>query len=174
MRVNTDDYAGTKWNTASSSTSLLPGTRVEIFVALGLIVVVIGAALVTLRKDLPTWDRAPIATSVLTYLFLGVAVLGTAGAFLSTYSKYSSLVDAVRENRVAVVEGAVANFRPMPSGGHALEHFCVSGKCFSYSDYSVSAGFNNTNSHGGPIREGLTVRVTYVGNTITKLEVVGL
>jgi hypothetical protein len=42
---------------------------------------------------------------------------------------------------------------------------------FCYSDYEVTAGFNNSASHGGPIREGLPVRVSYIGNTIVRLEV---
>jgi hypothetical protein len=67
----------------------------------------------------------------------------------------------------------VTGFMPMPVTGHAMEHFCVSGACFSYSDYVVTAGFNRTSSRGGPIREGLPVRVTYLGNTILKLEVGG-
>jgi hypothetical protein len=42
------------------------------------------------------------------------------------------------------------------------------------SDYKPSSGFNQTSSHGGPIRSGLQVRIYYVdpgsGPTITKLE----
>jgi hypothetical protein len=41
----------------------------------------------------------------------------------------------------------------------------------SYSDYVVTAGFNNTASHGGPIRQDLPVRISYVGNSIVKLEI---
>ena len=59
----------------------------------------------------------------------------------------------------------------MPVSGHAMEHFCVRQACFEYSDFVITAGFNNTASYGGPIRDGLPVRVTYVGNAIAKLEV---
>jgi hypothetical protein len=59
----------------------------------------------------------------------------------------------------------------MPYGGHADEKFTVNGATFSYSDYSVTAGFNNTKSHGGPIDEGKRVRVTHLGNIIVRLEV---
>jgi len=52
-----------------------------------------------------------------------------------------------------------------------MESFTVGGRRFSYSDYEVTAGFNNTASHGGPIRAGLHVRVTYWGNLILRLEV---
>ena len=52
-----------------------------------------------------------------------------------------------------------------------MERFCVSGTCFEYSDYVVTGGFNNTSSHGGPIRAGLPVRVSHVGDRIVKLEI---
>jgi hypothetical protein len=47
----------------------------------------------------------------------------------------------------------------------------VESQCFSYSDYGDSVGFSNTSVRGGPIKAGLPVRVTFVGNTILKLEV---
>jgi hypothetical protein len=65
----------------------------------------------------------------------------------------------------------VRNFKPMPYAGHAEESFDVAGVPFRYSDYQVSVGFNNTASHGGPIREGLPVRISFVGNTILRLEI---
>ncbi len=67
----------------------------------------------------------------------------------------------------------------MPEGGHADEHFLVNGVSFSYSDYEISAGFNNTSSHGGPIHEGLPVHIWYrdIGNgrnnEILRLEIAG-
>jgi len=70
-----------------------------------------------------------------------------------------------------VVEGTVSRFVPMPVTGHAMERFCVHDTCFEYSDFVITSGFNNTSSHGGPIREGLPVRVTFVGNKIVKLEI---
>ena len=38
----------------------------------------------------------------------------------------------------------------MPEKGHAVEHFKVNGHYYEYSDFEVSAGFNNTSTHGGP------------------------
>jgi hypothetical protein len=74
-----------------------------------------------------------------------------------------------------VVTGLVRDFVPMPSEGHAEERFCVQTACFHYSDYIQTGGFNHTSSRGGPIREGLPVRVTYAAspgaNVILKLEV---
>src|ERR1700722_4273604 len=76
-----------------------------------------------------------------------------------------------------VASGAVSEFIPMPYGGHAMEHFCIRELCFNYSDYELTGGFNTTSSHGGPIRAGLSVRVTYVESpvlfrpVIVKLEI---
>jgi nitrate reductase NapE component len=47
----------------------------------------------------------------------------------------------------------------------------VQGVRFCYSDYMLVCGFNNTSSHGGPVRSGLPVRVTYAGENIFKLEI---
>jgi hypothetical protein len=52
-----------------------------------------------------------------------------------------------------------------------MERFTVNGVEFSQSDYVVTCGFNDTASHGGPIREGLQVRIHYVDNAILKLEI---
>ena len=142
------------------------------FPAFGLVFVVVGAGLVAFRKNLPGWwGKHPTASNVFAFFFLGFAMLWTVVSFVATYYDYSSLSTAEQTNRVRVVEGIVTKFKPMPATGHAMERFCVSDKCFEYSDNVITAGFNNTSSHGGPIREGLPVRVSYVGNSITKLEV---
>jgi len=84
---------------------------------------------------------------------------------------YRNAKDAYIHGRYSVIEGTVANFHPMPYSGHEEERFSVSGVDFSYSDYILVPCFNNTASHGGPIREGLRVRIAYSGNCILKLEV---
>jgi hypothetical protein len=77
-----------------------------------------------------------------------------------------------RSGQFSVVEGRVSNFRPMPYTGHAAESFTVNGLLFSYSDFDKSkCGFRNTASHGGPIREGLQVRIAAHAGRILKLEV---
>lgn len=142
------------------------------FPAFGLVGIAAGALLVARRKHLPgTWAKRPVASAVFAWFFLVFAVLWTAMAFVATYGDYRSLSDAERSGKVQVVEGLVTDFHPMPASGHAMEKFCVSGTCFEYSDYVVTGGFNNTSSHGGPIRAGLPVRVSHVGDRIVKLEI---
>jgi hypothetical protein len=71
------------------------------------------------------------------------------------------------------VEGQVAHFKPMPSGGHGYESFCVQNSCFHYAENHFTGGFNTPASHGGPIRmNGANVRISYVGNIILRIEVV--
>jgi hypothetical protein len=142
------------------------------FPAFGLIFIAAGAVLVVARKHLPgSWGKRPLASSVFAFSFLGFAVFWTLTSFIGTYRDYSFASGAIESGHASVAEGVVTDFVPMPVTGHATESFCVTGKCFRYSNYEITAGFNNTTSHGGPIREGLPVRVTYIGNVILKLEI---
>ena len=70
-----------------------------------------------------------------------------------------------------MVEGRVQHFHPMPWSGHDEESFDVNGVKFWYSDFITNGGFNNSASHGGPIREGLPVRICHNGDKIMRLEV---
>ncbi len=146
------------------------------FAAFGFIGVAVGAILVSLvrrRGALPFgwWSTRPRASRLFASVFFGFALIWTILAFYSTYTQYAALRKAQANGTVEVVEGVVTHFTPMPVTGHGMERFCVQETCFAYADYVVTAGFNNTSSHGGPIREGLPVRVTYVGAAIIKLEV---
>jgi hypothetical protein len=90
-------------------------------------------------------------------------------------NRHDNLVESANSGKVGVVEGIVENFHPMPATGHDTERFTVGGESFAYSDYEITGGFNNAASHGGPIRAGLPVRITFVQeswrNVIVKLEV---
>jgi hypothetical protein len=87
------------------------------------------------------------------------------------YAHFASLRKLAGSENIDVVEGTVTQFVPMPYEGHANETFIVNGHRFAYSEYDETTGFHHTQSHGGPIREGLYVRVTYSGNDIFKLEI---
>jgi len=137
------------------------------FPAFGLIFVVIGAALVWLGRAM-NWQRS---RRFVGYFMIGFACLWSGLTFSTTFGEYTSLRSAYGRSKFSVVDGPVTKFRPMPYQGHQDECFSVQSQTFCYSDYVVTAGFNNSASHGGPIREGLPVRVSYIGNTIVRLEV---
>src|ERR1700692_2310924 len=71
----------------------------------------------------------------------------------------------------STVEGVVHDFKPMPYEGHQDECFWVENQKFCYSDYVVQPGFRQSASHGGPIREGLPVRIAYYEGEILRLDI---
>jgi hypothetical protein len=156
------------------------------FTAFGLGFVAIGCMLFTIRnlprwnlpQWLPQWNRpqpwlrtTPRFNRWFAYVFLGFSLIWTITITYATYSQYSNVQAALKSGHFHVIAGTVTNFKPMPYTGHAMEHFCVERVCFEYSDYVETPGFHNTSSHGGPIQAGLPVRVSYIGNTILRLEV---
>jgi hypothetical protein len=123
-----------------------------------------------LRKIIPTWQLSGFRKWSL-YSLLGLCSLWSLQTFTQTYSDYRELRNALQHGKTVIIEGRVENFIPMPHEGHSMESFIVAGHKFEYSDYNVTAGFNKTSSHGGPIRSGLYVRICALGTRIARLEV---
>jgi hypothetical protein len=108
--------------------------------------------------------------------FMGVATLWTVWVGYIQFSGYIQAHKIIKQKTYTVVEGDIGNFDPMPASGHKHESFTVQGVRFEYSDFEIVEGFNNTKSHGGPIRgNGQKVRITYYTvrdrNLILKLEI---
>lgn len=150
------------------------------FPAGGLVFVAIGVLLWRFRDQMiggwhgpfrsrPGWRKAFAG------VFLGFSVVWTVIASIGVLGSHFAAKRTLSRGGAAVVEGIVQDFHPMPYAGHDTERFTVSGVRFAYSDYIVGPGFNNTSSHGGPIREGVAVRIHYSGSrehaTILKLEI---
>jgi hypothetical protein len=146
------------------------GYRQWWFPAFGLIFVLIGSGQLIYRRWNPSSALSRPARAF-PYLFTGFAVLWVSCTFVGTFCEYWELRQALRSGHFETVEGKVVDFVPMPQSGHAMERFVVNGHHYEYSDYMVSAGFNNTQSHGGPIREGITVRIADVRGKIARLEI---
>ncbi len=132
----------------------------------GLIFLAVGLAMFFLR---------PLIKSSMGRIFAIIvpvfAAFWTLSSLASTASDYFGLAADLRHGRCEVVESAVEQFDPMPYTGHQDESSVVAGHRFHYSDYEVSAGFNQSTSHRGPIHEGLQVRIHRIGNRIAKIEV---
>jgi hypothetical protein len=141
------------------------GPRYLWFPAIGLIMVVVGIPLFRQRKTVTG------STRIIAHVMLPFALFWTAGTFIAVVAQYLSLASALRTGRCEVVEGVVTAFHPMPAAGHENEWFVVGGCRFDYSDYRLTAGFNNTSSHGGPLRQGLRVRIHHRNGAIARLEI---
>jgi hypothetical protein len=137
------------------------------FPAYGLIFAVIGGGISWLGRR----RRWPPFRRFVGYFMIGFACLWSGLAFTTMFPEYLDLRSAYRHGQFSVVEGTVTNFQPMPYEGHQDECFSVQSETFCYSAYVVTAGFNNSASHGGPIRDGIPIRVSYIDNTIVRLEV---
>jgi|ERR1700730_5404528 len=103
-------------------------------------------------------------------VFAFVSFIVGFGFYRDTTYGLADMQRALKEGRFSTIEGRVTDFVPMPFQGHPDEQFTVSGVRFSYSDYVIAPCFNNTSSHGGPIREGLWVRLSYQNHCILKIE----
>jgi hypothetical protein len=146
---------------------------------------------VVLQKSPPWWLSAVVPTAVAVSTVLAIVVfvkyktrrVSLAVAYVvmlfmamtlspaGMSDMYARAKDTYVKGDYSIAEGTVANFQPMPYSGHQNETFSVNGVEFSYSDSIVDPCFNNTASHGGPIRDGLRVRIAYSGDCILKLEV---
>jgi len=146
------------------------GYRQWTFPAIGLILMAAGLCVLVYQYLRPP-RRFKTYSRVYPIIFVSLALVWTLGAFAITFGDYAILRNAVRDGRCEIVEGTISNFVPMPYEGHAMEHFVVNGHYFEYSDFRVTAGFNRTQSNGGPLAEGRRVRICHVGGEIARLEV---
>jgi len=139
-----------------------------LFAGLGLLFIVSGYVVLLSRpRSYLGWflrRRVSVIAAIL------LIALWTVSAVAFTFGDWWN----VHFGTVYVVEGDVEEFQPMPANGQGSERFVVDGRRFQLSDSVASAGFNQTSIDGGPIREGLHVRIHFVelasGSTITKLE----
>jgi len=153
--------------------------------AVGLIFILVGALMWRFSKQVDEVQRVtyfglsrpgPEFIKTIGAIVLAFAAAWTFLALGLTLTDYLSLRSAVRNRECKIVEGIVENFDPMPAEGHKDESFVVSGERFQYSDYDITAGFNRSRSHGGPIENGIRVRIYYVKaedsrNEIARLEI---
>jgi hypothetical protein len=126
-------------------------------VLLGLVFTGVGV----LGVKYPTWRRG---FRIHPIIVIGIGVALALGTFLFQYSNRYAYASLLSQGKAEIVEGPIENFQPMPYAGHAEETFTVQGIPFAYSDFEVTPAFNNTRSHGGPLHEGLLVRVYYTNS----------
>jgi hypothetical protein len=132
-----------------------PNYDLLLFPALSIMFFIVGATVI--RRSRSHWSY---------WIVITVAV---AAVIAFVYRDYRKVTTALKEGQYLVVEGPVEDIFEFPSKDR--ERFTVDGKRFSYSSYEITAGFNTTAAHGGPIHQGANVRVSYLGNLILRLEV---
>lgn len=69
------------------------------------------------------------------------------------------------------VEGPVEHYLARQSGEVNFEQFTVNGVPLGFGSQGLPKCFHRPAANGGPIREGLPVRITYNGSCIVKVEI---
>lgn len=92
------------------------------------------------------------------------------GGGIVNRSAFANLRAAARDGSAEIVEGVVEQY-VLRAEGHPKETFVVGNRYFAYSDYDSGAGFHQTQASGGPITEGLRVRIAHLDGRIVKLEI---
>lgn len=101
-------------------------------------------------------------------IVLGTFQLIFAMAFGLPMISATWLSQQLADGQAEVVEGPVTiDFEVFGKN----ECISVAAHSFCYSDSNVTAGFNRTRALGGPMRDGLQVRISSIGNTIVRVEV---
>ncbi len=102
------------------------------------------------------------------YCVGGFGCLWTLLVFTSTLREYLDLSSALAGGRYQVDEGEIRELRTFREG--IDESFRLNDKVFEYSYALMTSAFNITSSKGGPLREGLVIRVFHTRGCILRIE----
>ena len=104
--------------------------------------------------------------------------LGLAGALLAIFIftiampvkgiwQYYDIREAIAKGRAITIAGIVTQYVPYKT---RTESFAVCGKTFEIDPNGSMPGFGLVGMTGSPVRPGTYVQISYVDNTITRLE----
>ena len=131
-------------------------------------------AVVVRLTNRPIHRLTPLTAAIV----LAVAFLAASVGLWGDINKLERQLDRHSKAQIGgfpTVVGVVTDFSPAKNERGSRETFTVDGVPFSYSDYFLSGGFNQTNLRGGPMGNGLQVRILYepmpYGNVIQRLEI---
>ncbi len=133
------------------------------FIAISLIIVIAGPSVHRRSSDI----RISVADNtrlnrIIAGIFCGTICLIVTSVMGASFMHHCRALEYLKHEPHQKVEGVVSQFDPMPASGHKNESFNVNGVPFKYSDFDLTnPGFRNTTSHGGPIKDGLPVRIWY-------------
>ncbi len=117
--------------------------------------------------------KRTIGMYVYAALTLFTAIVSS-GMIYQTIHSYDVTKTVYESGQYRIAEGIVEQYHPMPIEGHDTERFTVQDVQFVFSPNDPMYGYNTPASHGGAIRSGAHVRISYfhdgIDNVILKLE----
>ena len=142
------------------------GFRIDSMTPFGLMFVAFGILLVFwARKSGGNWRRQFGA-----WFYLLFSIVWTLLISLAPLGEYLQVTRAVGNGEFRITEGNVENYSFKPDGRKKTERFCVETTCFSYSKFD-RIYFHQPVENGGPIRNGLRVRIGHIRHRIVRLEI---
>ena len=138
------------------------------FVLIGVCIYIVAAALL---KNTSIRRAIIIYATTVGGLMAASALLWSFGLFNQFRTEQQIAKYSLDSGQTLVATGVITNFRPEDVNHKIDESFSVQGVNFSYSHFIVNGGFNASSPFGGPVRNGLPVRVFYLGNYILKLQI---
>ena len=136
------------------------GCRVWFFAPIGLALTI--GSLIAWRSGRATGSVQP-AFPILFFAMLTVV------SFVVTWGEYWHLLRARDHGEAQVLVGVVSAFEPAPTY-RGTERFRVADHEFSYSRFQTKQGFHRLSADGGPMAQGLCVRLQYIDDHILRLE----
>lgn len=140
------------------------------FALTGVVSVIAGLGLLALGRT-ALKNSHPLLRETIPKAVIAVTVVFTLVAFLPTFLPYRSMRSALASGEAEVLEGIVSQFEIQRTATNQPERFELAGRTFAYSDYTMTPGFHQSRARGGPLKEGLRVRLAHIGGTIVRLEV---
>lgn len=116
------------------------------------------------------WKRPERGPKVFLLLFIlafgGFAVWNG----LATRRAHLEAVERLARGNVEVAEGIVTGFVPGSADGRSDETFTLGGRAFRIKVDSEEPGLNRPSAAGGPIRKDASLRISYAGERILRVE----
>ncbi len=139
-------------------TSGAPGG--SLFLSISFSLIVCGLVYLRFRK---TWIKM---VKILPF-FVIISLVGITVNKSITSKEYKRFRKVLMNKEHSVVQGIVKDYIPMDEFNP--ESFSVNGVDFFYRDDKSNSAFNDVALNGGPIKEGLNVRIFYYENSIIGL-----
>jgi hypothetical protein len=115
-------------------------------------------------------DKEPRLYHLVLRLSVMLGIFGTLAILAYTRREFEQLNNALKAGNYRITSGVVSGLVPELADGHPRESFDLSGRSFVYSSADVTSAFHQTVGTGGPVRDGLGVRIADVDGKILRLE----
>lgn len=142
------------------------------FVPLVVLLAALFVELVRRRREIRELFVARKNPHMAIYLLAGVVLAFLTGARILSYAEEKNeFVRVLNADQARVVEGEITNYTPQAWTGRPLEKFQVGSEQFSFDGFGASSAYHQRVRSGGPIQEGMRVRVFEFRGNILRVEV---